>query len=388
MSRSLEYQAVIVDEYAASVSHLLTTATTATTTTRTRRKEEEGAAKKSKQAPETASSSNRNNNNNKSPVNKKKKNDGSLLPRPMQLMRDGTPLHTEYKYRNAGINRLRDGKLTGECSCQNPKSNFKKCCKRRILRTHKMGCVMTKDLFDAYDGSSSSQSQAGGQIRRVTEPHSYTYTKGLPRQDFRDVLVLRNLYDAIVSGYLYHIDGRECWKTGKGEPIQNPETESKPYLQKWYEYLSYDIVDPPRRNRSMCQYMADESEENGMRAYVGKFTFLALHFALQFKRLLWLLHVVVALYYSVITIFFAWLAGCDCLLLQVLQITNQEPFFALAHSLSLVYSASLICEKQIGYLIFITAVRCHIGPWHRSFRILVIVLWLYVMRISNPIRPI
>lgn len=188
--------------------------------------------------------------------------ENQLLPRPMQLLRDGIPLQTEYKYKNALKTRLKNGQITAECSCQNPTSTFDECCKRRIMRTHKMGCVMTKDLFESY----------GPQVRRVTEPHSYTYTKGLPKQDFRDVLVLRDLYDAIVSGYLYHIDGRECWKTGKGELIVEGQHDintysMKPYLRTWYEHLSYDISSI-RNNRSMCQYMATESQEIGMRAYV------------------------------------------------------------------------------------------------------------------------
>jgi len=38
-------------------------------------------------------------------------------------------------------------------------------------------------------------------------------------------------------------------------------------VRHWYKSLSYELY-PPRNNRSLCQYLVEEDEETGMRAYV------------------------------------------------------------------------------------------------------------------------
>jgi len=39
-------------------------------------------------------------------------------------------------------------------------------------------------------------------------------------------------------------------------------------VKRWYRVLRSGNLDPPRNGRSLCKYLADESEEAGMRAYV------------------------------------------------------------------------------------------------------------------------
>lgn len=83
--------------------------------------------------------------------------------------------------------------------------------------------------------------------------------------DYRHIVITRNLYDALVSGYLYHQSGHECWLSFAGAPL--PKQLQKNY--NWEAYMTYS--DPPyhpRKRRSICQYLADESREMGMRVYM------------------------------------------------------------------------------------------------------------------------
>lgn len=187
-----------------------------------------------------------------------------LLPLPLNLMRRSVPLSAVYD----NIPTNFEQKNNAKCSCRNPDAKFK-CCERRLGRSHKWGCLMSEHLFDDYKP----------QVRKFTEPNQFAHHRlVVPAVDFREVLVLRSIYDSVVSGYLYHVDGRECWKSGTGGPLQyGPGWRA---LQGWYDHLSYNL-DPPRNKRSLCQYMADESEFVGMRAYVGTYTTLSVFDCIQ-----------------------------------------------------------------------------------------------------------
>lgn len=112
-----------------------------------------------------------------------------------------------------------------------------------------MGQILSKHLFDDYEPM----------IRRRGRPYQEAYDDRMPANDYRDVLLIRNIYDALVSGYLFHKEGQECDDMGyKGELS----------LKRWYSWISYEL-DPPREHRSLCKYIASESEEVGMRAYIG-----------------------------------------------------------------------------------------------------------------------
>lgn len=126
-----------------------------------------------------------------------------------------------------------------------------------------MGCVMTKDLLKQYLPH----------YQIAAEPHQFTYhhqlEKGeLPttKTDYRDVLVLRNLYSAITSGYLYHYKGFEC-----GMSFEKPNEFS--YLRRWNEYISYELNPQPRANHTLCRYLQNtgrnlENRIVSVRAYV------------------------------------------------------------------------------------------------------------------------
>jgi len=110
-----------------------------------------------------------------------------------------------------------------------------------------MGCVMSMNLLQQYPG----------QYKLAAEPKYFTYNLGLPETDYRDVVVLRDLYSSILSGYLYHAKGFEC---GMPDKVRD-------YLGEWEEHVSYQLR-PPANGRSICQYIAKTKAATGMRAYI------------------------------------------------------------------------------------------------------------------------
>jgi len=199
------------------------------------------------------------------------------------------------------------------CSCATPttaagrrsRTEAGVCCRRLFRRVHKMGFILTGTLF-------------GNQYhkREITmygvQPLDFDYlTKPMlffgHGQDFRDVLLWRNIYDSIVSGYvsqycseqqadvvvngmgyiyscfvahtymhacmhftflsfsyLYHKDGRECYK----DPWGNPSTQHHYHLvRSWTKHISLEIP-VSKRKMVFCNYLLREPEDVGMRAYM------------------------------------------------------------------------------------------------------------------------
>jgi len=175
------------------------------------------------------------------------------------------------------------------------------CCDRILGRGHKMGVFLTDSLFGGEASSYRNITYGLSHVRLITRPDRYFLFPSpkkrngkvvassspasssssseigvkvrLPAGDFRQVLVLRNIYSSFVSGYLYHLDGRECWKDGIGR-LRRPDKRNKPYgvLLNWQDELSYGIEgankDDGDDDVSLCRYLADSSERDGMRAYV------------------------------------------------------------------------------------------------------------------------
>jgi len=42
-----------------------------------------------------------------------------------------------------------------------------------------------------------------------------------------------------------------------------------PEIRKWTTRIKFDLHPFPAKNRTLCQYLADEPVEVGMRAYIG-----------------------------------------------------------------------------------------------------------------------
>jgi len=180
------------------------------------------------------------------------------------------------KWRNPEVGALRNNKSTassnardseGEalaCSCRTPVTQIEaqdgaKCCDRRILRAHKMGVVLIREMFPDVPSLIIDPSVLPANVSAVRrEPDGAPATA----HDYRHVVVTRPWYDSIISGFLYHKSGRECWLDQNGMP------RSKNKTFEWESQLRLQPLQPPSRGRTLCSYLAEESEEDGMRAYV------------------------------------------------------------------------------------------------------------------------
>mmetsp|Transcript_22858 Transcript_22858/g.50773 ORF Transcript_22858/g.50773 Transcript_22858/m.50773 type:complete len:348 (+) Transcript_22858:136-1179(+) len=143
------------------------------------------------------------------------------------------------------------------CCCYNSNTDFS-CCERMFRPTHKMGFYATLDLMKALQqvyGTNKISMMQG--FKDLSKPKDI---------DYRDAVVTRNVYAALISGYLYHRTGRECNLTPHGNPWNKTVVE----LMHFENYLSGTLgrIDPPVRDRSLCQYLADESEEVGVKVYM------------------------------------------------------------------------------------------------------------------------
>jgi len=127
------------------------------------------------------------------------------------------------------------------------------CCERVARRSHKMGHILSLKLFHPYSGINLA---VLGTSRSEPPPH-----------DYRDVIISRNIYHSLVSGYLYHKTGRECWLDADGNSYLGgvyPDVLS----YDWERLIKTTTVDPPKNNRSLCQYLAEESEKDGLRMII------------------------------------------------------------------------------------------------------------------------
>lgn len=134
------------------------------------------------------------------------------------------------------------------CNCSSEIGGVDLCCKRMVLRAHKMGVFLVHRYFH-------------GIPTEIIHPDRLLEDRNSGAADYRHVVLTRPWYEAIVSGYLYHKSGRECWLDAYGGRRRANKTIN------WVEELALPL-DPPRRGRSLCSYLAEEPEEVGLKAYV------------------------------------------------------------------------------------------------------------------------
>jgi hypothetical protein len=159
-----------------------------------------------------------------------------------------------------------------ECSCFDSNAS-QACCRREVLRAHKFGFILAATLFRA------PRERGDVVITWEIEP-SGLFSKGSGTEeggdggtmDYRHVVTARNFTEALVSGYLYHRTGRECWSTLGGRSVA-PAVEG---LMDWPGPVNelratYPAMgaQPAAQNRSLCRVLADESEEDGMTIYIA-----------------------------------------------------------------------------------------------------------------------
>jgi hypothetical protein len=151
-------------------------------------------------------------------------------------------------------NRLPTKNATA-CNCFHQEET---CCQRTVYRFHKMGTILVGDLFQHFRHDSRHR------IRTKHVP--WNVTAFTTNMDYRHVFITRNWWNAIVSGYLYHKAGYECWMDYRGKVREENRTND------WDAHLEFhtqnDILYPPRNNRSLCAYLQQESEEDGMKVII------------------------------------------------------------------------------------------------------------------------
>ncbi|GKZ01307.1 hypothetical protein MPSEU_001081700 [Mayamaea pseudoterrestris] len=139
-----------------------------------------------------------------------------------------------------------------ECSCFQPS---RECCERLLLCNHKFGFILSKNLYGPFNHDISRM-----HINLGSFPNSTA------AKDYRHVVLVRNMYDAIVSGYLYHQAGHECWLSPAGRPWRNKRPRHGMEWEKYLRDIDFDLT--PTRNRSICKFLADEDLNFGMRVYI------------------------------------------------------------------------------------------------------------------------
>ena len=149
---------------------------------------------------------------------------------------------------------------TGNCSCWNPEAS-RLCCTRNLRHFHKMGYVLTFRAFAPYRK----------QIGLFQDGRSQANPRKNRSRDYRDVVVTRNFYDALMSGYLYHKTGRECWLDPNGNYPAQRYYRYQTINKDWgaaLDTLSPQNIDPPIDGRSLCAYLNQTSVESGLKVYI------------------------------------------------------------------------------------------------------------------------
>lgn len=169
--------------------------------------------------------------------------------------------------------------MPGECSCLGNMETYYFCCQRAIVVVHKMGVTAVQHLRDKY--MTRIWGHISVQTPEIMDNHSNgalfesQYRTPEVALDYRHIVVTRNWFEAIVSGYLYHKTGRECWLDWFGQPdhdgwlLNNNSEKWEPRIQELRLQKSLNLSWTPGRGRDLCQYLRDESEEEGLRVYVS-----------------------------------------------------------------------------------------------------------------------
>lgn len=123
------------------------------------------------------------------------------------------------------------------------------CCSRTLRHAHKMGNHLAREALTH---------QVWSNLRIATD--TFRYEK--PEHDYRDAIIVRDMYSTIISGYLYHKKGHECWLDSFGRPTNITTIDNR-----WWETIRTVMPFPVRRKRSLCRYLAEESVEHGLHLY-------------------------------------------------------------------------------------------------------------------------
>jgi len=138
----------------------------------------------------------------------KTSSESDLLPLTLDVLRRGDDLDRYYNFTEPTWNHT--------CSCKSPPGPpdvAEQCCVRFSQTYHKMGYLLSMSIrrLKLLPISYINYPRLG-RIKGLQSPWSNRFPvyphKDVPRDvDFRTVLMIRNIYDSIISSYLYHSPG-------------------------------------------------------------------------------------------------------------------------------------------------------------------------------------
>lgn len=92
-----------------------------------------------------------------------------------------------------------------------------------------------------------------------------------PQMPQRSIVVARNVQESIVSGYLYHKTGRECWVNENGIPNPLPSGGNDHFRHdnNWASHVSSVPISPEsyKENPNFCEVLASAPSEMGLSIY-------------------------------------------------------------------------------------------------------------------------
>ena len=157
------------------------------------------------------------------------------------------------------------------CSCNAtlsvPERHSQLCCQRRLFAGHKMGTFMQTEFESEMNDNNiyvgAFDAFPGGQDVPYIKDHLLE-----PKIDYRDGIIIRNIYDSLISGYLYHKEGKECWLDWFGNDGSWDKNLFPSYhTKRWMHYieLTYHKTKP---YDTLCHCLANSTEIDGMRVYL------------------------------------------------------------------------------------------------------------------------
>lgn len=155
------------------------------------------------------------------------------------------------------------------CSCEVNATKSKLsplCCQRRVFSGHKMGTFLQMSLEDKFKEHSIEKAD----FDEFPNGRDIPYIKDhllQPVIDYRDVIILRNIYDSLISGYLYHKSGRECWLDWWGQQGWDPNLFPSYHTKRWMRYIDLSSQ-KTKIYDTLCHCLSNSTEEDGLRIYI------------------------------------------------------------------------------------------------------------------------
>lgn len=151
------------------------------------------------------------------------------------------------------------------CSCHTETKSIRRkdpCCRRNIYGVHKGGHLFVSQFRERFLPT----------VPSVFVRSNSTNTERMLQKndlDYRELFVARDLYEMIVSGYLYHKSGRECWLDMFGNVQENENLLTQGTWESPIQHWNIKWSWPTVNNRSLCHYLSQESEADGILVYTS-----------------------------------------------------------------------------------------------------------------------